>query len=68
MRGSRSGEVRTVGDLPTALFLAIGKGALAKHLESCEVCGDSRRCVVAKAHQRSIDRLSENPTPPGATT
>lgn len=58
----------TVADLPAALFLAIGKGALAKHLESCEVCSDTHRCVVAKAHQRSIDRLSENPTPPGQTT
>jgi hypothetical protein len=48
-------------DLPTALFVAIGKSALAKHRESCEVCSGTYDCVVAKAHLRSLDRLTSRP-------
>ena len=48
-------------DLPKALLLAIGRGALAKHLETCEVCSDDHDCVIAKAHKRSIDGLVNRP-------
>ena len=41
-------------DLSQALMAAIGKAALAKHLESCEVCSDDHECVVAKAHRRMV--------------
>lgn len=47
------------------LSLAIGRGALAKHQESCAVCSDDYDCEVAQAHKRTIADLTSRP---GATS
>jgi predicted RNA-binding protein with PUA domain len=49
--------------LTNALGRAIAKAALAKHLESCEVCTDDHRCKVAGLHERALTRVF----PPGET-
>jgi hypothetical protein len=41
-------------ELGAALTRAIGKAALAKHLESCTTCADDYECAVAAAHRRTL--------------
>lgn len=41
-------------NLSQALTRAIGKAALAKHLESCATCTDDHVCAVAVAHRRML--------------
>lgn len=48
-------------DLLAALSRAIGEAALAKHLESCDLCGDDHSCAVAKAHRRTLSYLRTTP-------
>lgn len=45
-------------DLPSALMVAVGKTALAKHREKCIVCSDEYVCAVAKVHLDTIARLT----------
>lgn len=46
-------------DLAKSLSIAIGQAALAKHLESCEVCSDEHACKVAQAHRRMLRDLAD---------
>lgn len=47
------------------LLLAIGRGALVKHRESCEACSEGLLCVVAQAHMRAIaDLKNRKPSKP----
>lgn len=41
-------------DLGQALTRAIGKAALAKHLETCTTCIEDHECAVAAAHRRTL--------------